>query len=149
MDGVSYASDEGIQKCGNISLSFTLKDALTHWYRISQDVCGERLYDFLTFAALGGGAVGAVVAAPVVLGVVGALGFTSGGIAACSYAAGMMSTAAVANGGAVAAGSTVALLQAVGAAGLSGTATAAVAGAGAGVGAGVGATVGWLAAIII
>ena len=56
-------------------------------------------------------AVGAVVAAPVVL---GAVGFTSAGIAAGSYAAGMMSAAAVANGGAVAAGSTVAVLQAVG-----------------------------------
>ena len=56
-----------------------------------------------------------VVAAPFVLPVVG---FTSGGIAAGSYAAGMMSTAAIANGGGVAAGSTVAVLQSIGAAGL-------------------------------
>ncbi|XP_047201694.1 interferon alpha-inducible protein 27, mitochondrial-like [Girardinichthys multiradiatus] len=54
---------------------------------------------------------GAVVAAPVVL---GAIGFTSIGIAAGSYAAGMMSTAAIANGGGVAAGSLVALLQLAG-----------------------------------
>uniref|UniRef100_A0A3B4YZX1 Interferon alpha-inducible protein 27-like protein 2A n=1 Tax=Stegastes partitus TaxID=144197 RepID=A0A3B4YZX1_9TELE len=80
---------------------------------------------------------GAVVAAPVVL---GAVGFTSVGIAAGSWAAGMMSSAAIANGGGVAAGSLVAVLQSAGAAGLSGTASAAVAG--------VGATVGWLASFI-
>lgn len=56
-------------------------------------------------------AVGGVLAAPLVL---GAVGFTSAGIAAGSWAAGMMSAAAVANGGAVAAGSTVAVLQAAG-----------------------------------
>uniref|UniRef100_A0A3P9QFY4 Uncharacterized protein n=1 Tax=Poecilia reticulata TaxID=8081 RepID=A0A3P9QFY4_POERE len=60
-------------------------------------------------SALGAG--GAVVAAPVVL---GAIGFTSVGIAAGSYAASMMSAAAVANGGGVAAGSAVAVLQSVG-----------------------------------
>jgi len=52
-----------------------------------------------------------VVGAPILL---GAVGFTTAGIAVGSYAAGMMSTAAVANGGAVAAGSTVAVLQAIG-----------------------------------
>lgn len=52
-----------------------------------------------------------MAAAPVVL---GAVGFTSAGIAAGSWAASMMSAAAVANGGAVAAGSTVAVLQSVG-----------------------------------
>lgn len=56
-------------------------------------------------------AVGAVVAAPVALGVAG---FTAGGIAAGSVAAKMMATAAVANGGGVAAGSVVAALQAAG-----------------------------------
>ncbi|KAF1375031.1 hypothetical protein PFLUV_G00235170 [Perca fluviatilis] len=90
-----------------------------------------------TAAAIVGGAVVSVVGAPVVL---GAIGFTSAGIAAGSYAAGMMSAAAVANGGAVAAGSTVAVLQAAGAAGLSGAATAAVVGAGA--------AVGWLTSFI-
>uniref|UniRef100_A0A3Q3CQ13 Uncharacterized protein n=1 Tax=Haplochromis burtoni TaxID=8153 RepID=A0A3Q3CQ13_HAPBU len=45
-------------------------------------------------------------------------GFTSAGIAAGSYAASMMSSAAVANGGGVAAGSVVAALQSAGAAGL-------------------------------
>lgn len=54
---------------------------------------------------------GAVVSAPFVL---GAVGFTSAGIAAGSYAAGMMSTAAIANGGGVAAGSVVAVLQSAG-----------------------------------
>lgn len=54
---------------------------------------------------------GTVIAAPLVL---GAIGFTSVGIAASSHAAGMMSTAAIANGGGVAAGSLVALLQSAG-----------------------------------
>uniref|UniRef100_A0A3Q1G7Z6 Uncharacterized protein n=1 Tax=Acanthochromis polyacanthus TaxID=80966 RepID=A0A3Q1G7Z6_9TELE len=80
---------------------------------------------------------GAVVLAPVA---VGAMGFTSSGIAAGSYAAGMMSSAAIANGGGVAAGSLVAVLQSAGAAGLSATANAAVAG--------VGAAVGWWASFI-
>ena len=44
-----------------------------------------------------------------------AVGFTSGGIAAGSMAASMMSSAAVANGGAIAAGSAVAALQSLGA----------------------------------
>nr|XP_018865268.2 interferon alpha-inducible protein 27-like protein 1 isoform X5 [Gorilla gorilla gorilla] len=48
-----------------------------------------------------------------------AMGFTSVGIATSSIAAKMMSTAAIANGGGVAAGSLVAILQSVGAAGLS------------------------------
>ncbi|CAL8291319.1 unnamed protein product [Gadus morhua 'NCC'] len=66
----------------------------------------------LTAAVVGTlGAGGAVVAAPFVL---GAAGFTAAGITAGSYAAGMMSAAAVANGGAVAAGSTMAVLQSLG-----------------------------------
>lgn len=56
-------------------------------------------------------AVVTVAAAPVVL---GAVGFTSAGIAAGSVAANMMSAAAVANGGGVAAGSVVAVLQSAG-----------------------------------
>lgn len=66
------------------------------------------------------GAVSTVLLAPAVL---GAVGFTSAGIAAGSTAAGMMSSVAAANGGGVAAGSLVAVLQSAGAAGLSGTAT--------------------------
>ncbi len=58
----------------------------------------------------------AVGAAPVVL---GAIGFTGAGIAASSLAAKMMSAAAIANGGGVAAGSVVALAQSAGMAGLS------------------------------
>lgn len=53
----------------------------------------------------------AVGAVPVVL---GAMGFTSTGIAASSIAAKMMSAAAIANGGGVASGSLVATLQSVG-----------------------------------
>uniref|UniRef100_A0A3Q1EXL7 Uncharacterized protein n=1 Tax=Acanthochromis polyacanthus TaxID=80966 RepID=A0A3Q1EXL7_9TELE len=88
----------------------------------------------MSSAAIGGGvAAETVVLAPVA---VGAMGFTSSGIAAGSYAAGMMSSAAIANGGGVAAGSLVAVLQSAGtcAAGLSATANAAVAGVGAAVG---------------
>ncbi|XP_045144074.1 interferon alpha-inducible protein 27-like protein 2A [Echinops telfairi] len=68
----------------------------------------------VAFAAIGG--IVAVASVPVVL---GAVGFTSAGIAASSIAAKMMSAAAVANGGGVAAGTLVATLQSVGAAGLS------------------------------
>ncbi|EPY81623.1 hypothetical protein CB1_000726092 [Camelus ferus] len=58
-----------------------------------------------------GSDVVAVGAVPVVL---GAVGFTGAGIAASSLAAKMMSAAAIANGGGVAAGSLVATLQSVG-----------------------------------
>ncbi|XP_048357568.1 interferon alpha-inducible protein 27-like protein 2B [Sphaerodactylus townsendi] len=58
----------------------------------------------------------ATVGIPVV---VGMLGFTAAGIAAGSVGAKMMSAAAIANGGGVAAGSIVAVLQSIGAAGLS------------------------------
>lgn len=61
-------------------------------------------------AAVVGGAL-TVGAVPVVL---GAMGFTGAGITASSLAAKMMSTAAIANGGGVAAGSLVATLQSVG-----------------------------------
>ncbi|KAM4723449.1 uncharacterized protein FYW61_014214 [Anableps anableps] len=88
------------------------------------------------------GGVGAVALAPIVL---GAIGFTSAGIAAGSYAASMMSAAAIANGGGVAAGSLVAILQSAGAVGLSATASAVVASVGGGVGAGVGAVGGLVA----
>ncbi|XP_062889757.1 interferon alpha-inducible protein 27-like protein 2A [Mobula hypostoma] len=77
-------------------------------------------------------AVAAVAAPPLIL---GAVGFTSTGIAAGTIAAKMMSVAAVANGGGVAAGSTVAVLQSIGAAGLSAAANAALGTAGAVVGA--------------
>ncbi|XP_043573765.1 interferon alpha-inducible protein 27-like protein 2A isoform X1 [Chiloscyllium plagiosum] len=61
------------------------------------------------------GAVITIAAAPVIL---GAVGFTSAGIAGGSIAASMMSSAAIANGGGVAAGSLVAILQSAGAAGI-------------------------------
>ncbi|KAK2826236.1 hypothetical protein Q5P01_020450 [Channa striata] len=92
----------------------------------------------LTFVGIAVGAGGAVVSAPFVL---GAIGFTSAGIAAGSYAATMMSTAAIANGGGVAAGSAVAVLQSAGMAGLSTAATGAVGT--------IGATVGGLVAALI
>lgn len=82
------------------------------------------------------GAGVAVVAAPLV---VAGLGFGAGGIVAGSYAASMMSAAAIANGGAVAAGSSVAILQSIGAAGFGLAGLLGVGAAGAGVGAAVGA----------
>ncbi|XP_052554635.1 interferon alpha-inducible protein 27-like protein 2 [Tympanuchus pallidicinctus] len=64
-----------------------------------------------------GVATGAVlVAVPLTI---SSLGFTTAGITAGSIGAKMMSAAAIANGGGVAAGSIVAVLQSVGAAGLS------------------------------
>ncbi|XP_072211627.1 interferon alpha-inducible protein 27, mitochondrial-like [Excalfactoria chinensis] len=69
-------------------------------------------------AVVGGGVAAGAAVAGVPL-VVWSLGFTAAGITAGSVAAKMMSAAAIANGGGVAAGSTVAVLQSVGAAGLS------------------------------
>ncbi|XP_047197532.1 interferon alpha-inducible protein 27-like protein 2A isoform X2 [Hippoglossus stenolepis] len=80
---------------------------------------------------------GAVILVPVSL---GAIGFTATGIAAGSMAATMMSSAAVAGGGGVAAGSLVAVLQSAGTAGLSWAVT--------GVVASTGAAVGWLTSLI-
>jgi hypothetical protein len=60
-----------------------------------------------------------VIAAPfAVVGIVGAMGFGTGGIVAGSAAAGMMSAEAIAVGGGVVAGGTVATLQSIGAVGL-------------------------------
>lgn len=50
--------------------------------------------------------------------IVPGLGFAAGGVVAGSTAAGMMSSAAIAGGGGVAAGSTVAILQSIGATGV-------------------------------
>uniref|UniRef100_A0A2I3HP82 Interferon alpha inducible protein 27 like 1 n=1 Tax=Nomascus leucogenys TaxID=61853 RepID=A0A2I3HP82_NOMLE len=87
-------------------------------------------------------AVAAVVGGVVAMGTVpvalGAMGFTSVGIAASSIAAKMMSTAAIANGGGVAAGSLVAILQSVGAAGCSVTSKVILGFAGAALGAWLG-----------
>ncbi|KAM6170988.1 interferon alpha-inducible protein 27-like protein 2 [Erethizon dorsatum] len=82
-------------------------------------------------AAVVGGAA-ALGAAPFVL---TGVGFTATGIAASSLAAKMMSMAAIANGGGVAAGSMVATLQSIGAAGLSASSNVIVGSIGAAVGA--------------
>ncbi|CAF1215468.1 unnamed protein product [Didymodactylos carnosus] len=57
---------------------------------------------------------GAACAIPATGAAITALGFAGSGITGGSVAAGMMSSAAIANGGGVAAGSVVALLQSVG-----------------------------------
>ena len=64
-----------------------------------------------------GGVVGGTAAYVGVPLAVNAIGFTAEGIAAGSTAAGMMSAAAIAEGGGVAAGGTVATLQSIGATG--------------------------------
>jgi len=71
------------------------------------------------------GATTAIMAAPLVI---SGIGFGSAGILAGSYAASWMSAAALAGGGSVVKGSTIAILQSVGAAGMGATGTA-VAGA--------------------
>lgn len=88
-----------------------------------------------SWVGIGASTIVLAVAAPfAVIGVVGAIGFGSGGIAAGSIAAGMMSAEAIACGGTVAAGGTVATLQSIGAAGLGAAAVTASVGAGATVG---------------
>ena len=74
------------------------------------------------------GAVAAVMGTPFFLGTVG---YTAAGITKASLAAKMMSVAALANGGGVASGTAVAVLQSVGAAGLGTAGTLAVGAAGA------------------
>jgi len=93
---------------------------------------------FWSRMGIGAVTVTAAVAAPfAVMGVIGGMGFGTGGIVSGSMAAGMMSAKAIAGGGAVAAGGTVATLQSIGAAGLGVAGTSAAAGAGAVVGGGV------------
>ncbi|XP_075029294.1 interferon alpha-inducible protein 27-like protein 2A [Calonectris borealis] len=69
--------------------------------------------------AITGAAVGVGLALAGIPAGIGALGFTATGIAPGSVAAKMMSAAAIDNNGGVAAGSTVAVLQSIGAAGFS------------------------------
>ena len=96
-------------------------------------ITGKKLRDL----SIGGSmAALSIIAAPfAVVGVVGAMGFGSAGIASGSMAAGMMSAEAIASGGAIAVGGTVATLQSIGAAGLGVAGTAASMSAGAVVGA--------------
>ncbi|CAJ1959115.1 unnamed protein product [Cylindrotheca closterium] len=92
---------------------------------------------------VGGGilTLGLGIAMPfAIVGAITGMGFTTGGIAAGSAAAGMMSAEAISLGGAVAAGGTVATLQSIGAVGLGMAGTAAAVSGGALVGAGVSAS---------
>eukprot|EP00960_Hanusia_phi_P077053 768643-Hanusia_phi.AAC.1 len=93
-------------------------------------------YKWIKGMALGGIA-GAIVGPYVLVAGVQAVGFGSSGIVGGSWAAAMMSAEAVASGGGVIAGGTVATLQCIGAAGLGVGGTAAAACAGAALGAGV------------
>ncbi|XP_006269953.2 interferon alpha-inducible protein 27, mitochondrial-like [Alligator mississippiensis] len=82
-----------------------------------------------------GAAVGLGIAFVGVPTALGAAGFTTAGVAAGSLAAKMMSAAAVANGGGLAAGGVVPCLQSLGALGLSGAAKGAVMATGTAIGA--------------
>lgn len=97
----------------------------------------------IPYAYLAGGAVGGVLAVTTAFGATSILGFKAYGIAAGSFAASMMSAAAIANGGMVPAGSMIAGLQAFATAG---TGSALVAGVGAAVGSAVTAAVHLVAA---
>ena len=88
-----------------------------------QEHDGPREATPMAVGGMVGGAVGGTVAYVGVPMAVNALGFTAEGIVAGSTAAGMMSTAAVAEGGGVATGSTVAMLQSIGATGALGVMT--------------------------
>ncbi|KAG6929172.1 interferon alpha inducible protein 27 [Chelydra serpentina] len=90
---------------------------------------------FNTLVTLAGASIAAGVAFVGIPVALGAAGFTAAGIATGTVAAKMMSAAAVANGGGVAAGSAVAVLQSIGAAGLPAAANAVIVGVGAAVGA--------------
>ena len=95
-------------------------------------ISGKQIWSLV---GIGAGTVGLAVAFPfAVMGFVGVLGFDSGGIAAGSVAAGMMSAEAIASGGAVIAGGTVATLQSIGASGLGIALTSASVASGAAVG---------------
>jgi hypothetical protein len=72
-------------------------------------VSGKQIWSWV---GLGVGSTVLAVAMPfAVMGVVGAMGFGAGGIAAGSMGAGMMSAEAIAVGGGIAAGGTVATLK--------------------------------------
>ena len=74
-----------------------------------------------------GGAIGAVAGPLAVTATVSGMGFGAGGIGAGTAAAGMMSYAAIASGGGVVAGTTVPILQGIGAAGLGAAALSGIA----------------------
>ncbi|KAK2518578.1 Ifi27l2 [Columba guinea] len=93
------------------SLSAIVKDgrvAFRKLMALAKSLTMENIARMTIGAALGAGLL--LVGSPMAI---GALGFTSAGIAAGSVAAKMMSAAAIANGGGVAAGSSVAVLQSI------------------------------------
>jgi len=121
---------------GNLSTRSGTPSASEAWSlepRMPPTITGESMRNL----AIGGSvAVASIVAAPfAIMGIVGSLGFAAGGVASGSFAAGMMSAEAIASGGVIAAGGTVATLQSIGAAGLGLAGTTAAMGAGAVVGA--------------
>uniref|UniRef100_A0A6J0U759 Uncharacterized protein isoform X1 n=1 Tax=Pogona vitticeps TaxID=103695 RepID=A0A6J0U759_9SAUR len=119
-----------------------LRKGLRGWRRGARLLRKESLRRLANMGKGGliGGALGIGLTACAIPALLGVVGFTSGGIAAGSFAAKMMSASAVAAGGGVPAGSTVAVLQSVGAAGLATSTKAGVTAVTASVGAGIGAS---------
>ncbi|XP_015738762.1 interferon alpha-inducible protein 27-like protein 2A isoform X1 [Coturnix japonica] len=90
----------------------------TQWHEVTGGLGTRRVVNPIIKAVIGSGVATGVALVGVPL-TIWSLGFTAAGITAGSIAAKMMSAAAIANGGGVAAGSVVAVLQSVGAVGLS------------------------------
>lgn len=106
---INYQLQIILQVCGITTLFCCL--GITHSHDSQPAITGLGAVCLWSVACLSAFTVAAVALAPVAL---GAAGFTAAGITAGSYAASMMSAAALANGGGVAAGSAVALLQPAG-----------------------------------
>mmetsp|Transcript_32392 Transcript_32392/g.37748 ORF Transcript_32392/g.37748 Transcript_32392/m.37748 type:complete len:234 (+) Transcript_32392:132-833(+) len=126
-----YLSCDGILSTVH-SVQSVVPDLATAWTFkpcMPETITGDKMRNVTIGGSL---ALMSVVAAPfAVLGAVATLGFGAGGVASSSVAAGMMSAEAVASGGMITAGSTVATLQSIGAAGLGVVGTSVSLGAGA------------------
>lgn len=111
-------SDEITEKYNLINLLMNADDVQksSHEDEENKPLQNEEKKTNITSIVLGG-----LLSAPALaVGLIQSVGFTSAGISAGSYAAGLMSSWAIAGGGATVAGGTVATLQSIGAVGLFG-----------------------------
>lgn len=123
---------------GKESLAMNAADATTMWKLepyLPNSLSSQQVWK--RGAIVAAGVASAIVAPWAVTSAICMLGFGAEGIAAGSVAAGMMSAEAIASGGGVMAGGTVATLQSIGVLGLGTGATLAVGGTGAALGTGV------------
>lgn len=141
MDDTRFLARDGVGSVKAIQLTDNSDNSVTLWKLEPclpkdsssghEDTSSARMKALKTIGA----AVSVAAIAPsLVMLSVGALGFGAGGIVGGSYAASMMSAQAVASGGGVSAGSMVATLQSIGAAGLGLTGTTVSMGTGGAVG---------------